>query len=150
MSNAEVTLSGNITVDPELKYTTGETARLSFSIACNKSFKRGDDWVEETSFFNVVVWRNLAEQAASVLEKGMPIVVTGELKQDTWEDKEGNKRSTVNVIAKGISVNVWGIESLERRRGQGGSGGSRNQSQSRNVPDNSPFDSAADPFESFV
>ena len=151
MSNADVTLSGNITSDPELKFTTGEVARLSFGIACNKSWKNSqNEWEEETSFFNVTVWRNLAEQAASVLEKGMPIVVNGELKQDRWEDSDGNNRSTVNVTAKSIAINVWGVESIQRRQGKGNGGNSSGGQRQQRAPQGDPFESSNDPFDAFA
>lgn len=143
MSNADITVTGNLTVDPEVKISANGHARLSFSVASNKRFQTNGEWQEETSFFNVVAWRGIAEQAASVLEKGLPVIVKGRLEQRTWEDKEsGQKRSTVEIVADAIAVNTFGIESLVRRRG-GGGGGTSNQptsQQKATVPDRDPFE----------
>lgn len=121
MSNASVTVSGNLTSDPELKYTANGSARLGFSVASNRRYQTANgEWTEETSFFNVVAWRTVGENAANVLEKGMPVMVSGRLEQRTWEDNDGNKRSTVEIVADKIAVDTWGIESLVRRRGGSG------------------------------
>ena len=95
MSNADITVTGNVTADPELKFASNGNARLSFSIASNKRFQVNGEWQEETSFFNVVAWRGIAEMAANVLEKGTPVVIKGRLEQRSWENAEGEKRSTV-------------------------------------------------------
>ena len=142
MSNADITVSGNLTVDPELKYGTNGNARLSFSVASNKRFQVNGEWQEETSFFNVVAWRGIAEQAANVLEKGMPVIIKGRLEQRSWENAEGEKRSTVEIVADAIAVNTFGIESLVRRRGgAGGGGASRPATQQKaTVPERDPFE----------
>ena len=96
MSNADSTITGNLTSDPELKYASNGSARLTFSVASNRRYQKDGEWQEETSFFNVVAWRNTAEHAARVLEKGLPVVVKGRLEQRSWEDKETQqKRSTI-------------------------------------------------------
>ena len=142
MSNADITVSGNLTVDPELKYGNNGNARLSFSVASNKRFQVNGEWQEETSFFNVVAWRGIAEQAANVLEKGMPVIIKGRLEQRSWENAEGEKRSTVEIVADAIAVNTFGIESLVRRRGgAGGGGASRPATQQKaTVPERDPFE----------
>lgn len=141
MSNADITVSGNLTVDPDLKFSSNGNARLSFSVASNKRFQVNGEWQEETSFFNVVAWRGTAEQAAAVLEKGMPVIIKGRLEQRSWETSEGEKRSTVEIVADAIAVNTYGIESLVRRRGGGGGGASRPAPQQKaTVPDRDPFE----------
>ena len=147
MSNADITVTGNLTGDPELNYGANNgAARLSFSVASNKRFKVGDEWQEETSFFNVTAWRGTAENAANVLEKGLPVVIKGRLEQRSWENKEGEKRSTVEIVADTIAVNTFGIESLERRRGGSGGGGG---GASRPAPQNKATVPANDPFDEF-
>lgn len=145
MSNADITVTGNLTVDPELKFGANGNARLSFSVASNKRFQVNGEWQEETSFFNVVAWRGTAEQAAAVLEKGMPVIVKGRLEQRTWETSEGEKRSTVEIVADAIAVNTFGIESLVRRRGGGGGGGA---TERQRIPAKATVP-ASDPFEDF-
>jgi single-strand DNA-binding protein len=147
MSNADSTIIGNLTSDPELKFASNGSARLTFSLASNRRYQKNGEWQEETSFFNCVAWRNTAEHAARVLEKGLPVVVKGRLEQRTWEDKEtGQKRSTVELIADTIAVNSYGIASLERQRG--GVSGSNSEGSSRpmagaaagNYPSSDPFE----------
>jgi single-strand DNA-binding protein len=141
MSNADITVTGNVTADPELKFASNGNARLSFSIASNKRFQVNGEWQEETSFFNVVAWRGIAEMAANVLEKGTPVVIKGRLEQRSWENAEGEKRSTVEIVADTVAVNTIGIESLERRRGGGGGGSSRPAPrQKATVPSSDPFE----------
>lgn len=145
MSNADVTVTGNLTVDPELKFGESGTARLSFSIASNRRYQVGSEWKEETSFFNVVAWRGIAESAAAVLEKGIPVIIKGRLEQRSWEDKEsGQKRSTVEVVADSIAINTIGLESVVRKSRQDGgdSGASRRPQRAKSAP-------ASDPFEDF-
>jgi single-strand DNA-binding protein len=144
MSNADITVTGNVTADPELKFASNGNARLSFSIASNKRFQVNGEWQEETSFFNVVAWRGIAEMAANVLEKGTPVVIKGRLEQRSWENAEGEKRSTVEIVADTVAVNTIGIESLERRRAGGGGGGS-----SRPAPRQKATVPSSDPFEDF-
>jgi len=147
MSNADSTITGNLTSDPELKYASNGSARLTFSVASNRRYQKDGEWQEETSFFNVVAWRNTAEHAARVLEKGLPVVVKGRLEQRSWEDKETQqKRSTIELIADTIAVNSYGIASLERQRG--GVSGSNSGGNSRpmagaatgSYPSNDPFE----------
>jgi len=142
MSNADITVSGNLTVDPELKFGNNGNARLSFSVASNKRYQVNGEWQEETSFFNVVAWRGIAEQAANVLEKGLPVIIKGRLEQRSWENAEGEKRSTVEIVADAVAVNTFGIESLVRRRGGGGGGGASRPApqQKATVPERDPFE----------
>ena len=117
MNNSAFTGCGNVTQDPELSFTDSGIAKLKFSIACNRSYKKGDEWVEETSFFNVVAWRKLAEDTADVLEKGVGVIVNGRLEQRSWDDKEGNKRSTVEVVAENVAIQTRSISDFTRKRG---------------------------------
>ena len=86
MNNATV-LSGNLTRDPEIRYTREGTPNCTFGLAVNRRWQvRGSDtWEESVSFFDVVCWRDLAENAALTLSKGARVVVSGRLEQDTWE-----------------------------------------------------------------
>ena len=115
---------GNLTADPKLTYTDGGAARLNFGIASNHYYRDAqNEKQEKTSFFDVTCWRYLAEDSASVLEKGVGVIVQGRLEQRSWEDKEGNKRSKVELIADHIGVLTRSIEDFTRkRRGQGGEG----------------------------
>jgi single-strand DNA-binding protein len=123
MNHSPTVLIGNVTSDPDLTYTTNGQARLSFSVAVNYVwYDNGGEKQEKTSYFNITAWRYTAENAARVLEKGIGVIVTGRLEQRSYETKEGEKRSTVELVAEEIAVNVGALESVTRRkRSEGGS-----------------------------
>ena len=81
MADNTVTLVGNLTRDPELRYTTGGRGVASFGIAVNRRYQVNGEWQEQTSFFNVVAWGTLGENAAASLTKGTRVIVTGRLEQ---------------------------------------------------------------------
>lgn len=106
MSDNTSTLSGNITRDPELRYTTGGRGVASFGLAVNRRYQANGEWQEQTSFFDVVAWGELGEHAAESLHKGDRVIVTGRMEQRTWETDEGDKRSKVEVVASDIGASV--------------------------------------------
>jgi single-strand DNA-binding protein len=97
----KVMLIGNLTRDPEIKYTAKGTAICDLSLAINRSFK-GDNGErqEETTFVDVTLWGKTAELAGQYLAKGRPVYIEGRLQLDTWQDKEGQKRSKMKVIGE--------------------------------------------------
>ena len=97
-----VLLEGNLTRDPELKYTPKGTAVCSFSIASNRYFKQEEEYQQEVSYFDVTSWSHLAEVCSEYLKKGRGVRVVGRLKQDRWNDPEGNGRSKVYVVAEHV------------------------------------------------
>ena len=99
---AKVILVGNLTRNPELRYTTGGTAVVNLGVAVNRRFKRGEEWTEEVSFIDVVIFGRRAETCAEYLTKGRPVLVEGELVQRRWETPEGGKRSKVEVMARDV------------------------------------------------
>ena len=124
MSNGNsVTLVGNITRDPELRFTATGQATATFGLAVNRRWqnRQTNDWEEATSFFNIVCWREMAENASESLTKGARIIVTGRLEQRSWEDREtGDKRSVVEVVADEIGPSLrWATAEVKRndRRG---------------------------------
>lgn len=118
MSASPTTIVGNITADPELKFLNNGTPKTEFSVAVSHYWTDSSgEKQEKTSFFDVIAWRYLAEDAARVLQKGVRVVVTGRLEQRSWEDeKTGSKRSKVELIADEVAVASKSIESFERRR----------------------------------
>ena len=133
MNLTPVTIIGNLTNEPELTYTTNGQAKLSFGVASNHVWYDQDgEKQEKPSYFNIVAWRYLAENSARTLEKGIPVVVYGRLEQRSFEDKDGNKRSVVEVVAEDIAISTKGLETIERRARQEGavqqSGGSQKSS----------------------
>lgn len=137
MPSTSITVTGNVTQDPKLKFTTGGSALLSFSVAANYSWKnQADEWEKKTSYFDVTAWRDLAEDAANVLLKGVGVTVTGRLEQRSWEDeKTGEKRSKVEIIADQIAVNVRSIDSFVRRKSDADGGGKQKSfASAKSVP----------------
>ena len=124
MADNTVTVVGNITRDPELRFTTGGRAVASFGIAVNRRYQVNNEWQEQTSFFNVVAWGTLGENAAASLGKGTRVIVTGRLEQRQYETKEGEKRSVVEVNADEIGPSLrWARAEVERVARDGGSAG---------------------------
>jgi len=93
-----IAIEGNLTRDPEMKYTSGGSAVCNLSIASNRSYKKGDGYVKEVSFFDVTCWGKTAEACSENLTKGRGVRVVGRLKQDRW-GQEGNARSRVVIVA---------------------------------------------------
>lgn len=102
MSMNRVLEMGRLTRDPELRRTGNGIAVTSFSIAVDRDHSSKEDGSKETDFFDVVAWRSTAEFAAKYLAKGRMIVVDGRLQSRSYEDKDGNKRRTVEILAERI------------------------------------------------
>jgi single-strand DNA-binding protein len=130
-----VTIVGNLTRDPELRYTPSGQANASFGVAVNRRWmnRQTNEWEERVSFFNVVCWREMADNVSESLAKGARVVVTGRLEQRSWETDNGEKRSVVEIVADEIGPSLrWAsaqITKNDRRGGgdfggDGGSGGS--------------------------
>lgn len=111
-----VTLVGNITRDPELRFTPNGMATATFGLAVNRRYQdRQGEWQEATSFFDIVCWREMAENAAESLTKGARIIVNGRLEQRSWESQEGEKRSKIEVIADEIGPSIrWATAAITR------------------------------------
>jgi len=103
-----ITILGNITRDPELRFTPSGTAVASFGLAVNRNVqnKNSGEWETQVDFFNVTAWYKLAENCAESLSKGDRVLVSGRLSQDSWESKDGQKRSTVKIIANVIAPSL--------------------------------------------
>lgn len=103
-----VTIIGNCTRDPELKFTNSGAAVTSFGLAWNNRWqnKTTQEWEESVHFFDVTVWRQQGENAAESFGKGDRITVVGRLDQQQWETADGDKRSKVVILADEVSVSV--------------------------------------------
>jgi single-strand DNA-binding protein len=118
MSNT-VTVTGNLTSDPEITFFDSGTAKASFSIADNRTWTDNGEKKEQVSFYDVNAWRYLAEDVARVLTKGVRVTITGRLEQQSWNDKTtGDKRTKIVIIADSIGLGLMSIESFERRQGK--------------------------------
>jgi single-strand DNA-binding protein len=113
----KVILIGNLTRDPQVKYTTGGTAVTEIGLAVNSSWfdKKTNTRREETTFVDVTLWGRTAEVAGEYLAKGRPVLIEGRLQLDTWDDKEsGQKRSKMRVVCENMQ--------MLGSRGEGGGG----------------------------
>jgi single-strand DNA-binding protein len=101
-----VLLIGNLTRDPDLRYTPKGTAVTEIGLAVNRVYTGEDgERKEETTFVDVTLWARLAEIAGQYLKKGRPVFVEGRLQLDTWDDKQtGQKRSKLRVVAENIQL----------------------------------------------
>jgi single-strand DNA-binding protein len=125
MNLAPITLIGNLTSDPEITFTSSGQSRLAFSVAVNHIwYDQNQEKQEKPSYFNVVAWRYLADNSVRTLEKGIGVVVVGRLEQRSYDDKEGNKRSVVEVVAEEIAIATKSIEGVTRRTAKAGEAGS--------------------------
>lgn len=123
-----ITVVGNLTRDPELRYTPSGAPKASFGMAVNRRWQNRNtqEWEEATSFFNVVCWRDMAENVAESLPKGARVVVTGRLEQRSWETDEGERRSVVEIVADEVGPSLrWATADITKndRRGGGDFGG---------------------------
>lgn len=99
-----VILIGNLTRDPELRYTPNNTAVADFGLAVNRNYQDGSgDWQEETTFVDITVWGRQAENASQYLEKGNRVFLEGRLRLDQWETDSGESRSKHGVTAERLS-----------------------------------------------
>ena len=118
MSNGNnVTLVGNITRDPELRFTPSGQATATFGLAVNRRWqdRQSGEWQEATSFFDVVCWREMAENASESLGRGARVIVSGRLEQRSWENQEGEKRSKVEVVADEIGPSLrWATAAVTK------------------------------------
>jgi single-strand DNA-binding protein len=114
-----VVLVGRLTRNAELKYTNNGSAVSKFSLAINQRRKKDDQWVDESHFFDIVLWGKTAESLNQYLVKGKQIGVEGQLRQNRWE-QEGQARSKVEIFATNVMLLGSGSGG---RQGQGGSEG---------------------------
>lgn len=121
MASNTITVVGNLTRDPELRYTQSGKATVTVGIAVNRRYQVNGEWQEQTSYMNVVAWDQLAENIAASLTKGARILVTGRLDIREYEAREGGKRTAVDIVADEIGPTLrWATVTIERQGGQGG------------------------------
>ena len=118
--NNTVTIIGNITRDPELRYIPSGIAVANFGLAWNLKKQNGE---EEAMFFNVTCWRSLAENVAESLSKGARVIVTGRLNYNSYETQDGDKRSVVEIQAEEIGPSLqWATAEVEKNARSDGGG----------------------------
>jgi single-strand DNA-binding protein len=123
-----VQIIGNVTRDPELRFTTGGAAVCSFGVAWTPRRRNPQtgEWENgDTTYFNCSAWRDLAENIAASITKGSRVVVTGSVKARDWEDRDGNKRTSIEIDVEDCAPSLrWAQAQIERtqRSGDGGGG----------------------------
>jgi single-strand DNA-binding protein len=127
MPDTHVTITGNLTEDPELRFIPNGAPVANLRVAVTPRVKDGDGWKDgETSFFQVTAWRTLAENAAESLTKGTRVVVHGTLRQRSWETDAGERRSVVEVQAEEIGPSLrWATAKVERTSAKAAAGASK-------------------------
>jgi len=132
----KVILLGNLTRDPEVRYTPNGTAVASFALAVNRKYKQGEETKEEVSYIDIVVFGKQAENCGQYLNKGDAALIEGRLQQRRWDDKEtGQKRSKVEVAAQAVTF-------MPKRQS---SGGGQAHSHAEPMPE-APVDEGEIPF----
>jgi len=131
MADNTVTLVGNVTRDPELRFTPSGQAVATFGVAVNRRWqnRQNNEWEEQTSFFDVKCWAQMAENVSESLGRGSRVIVTGRLEQRSWETEQGDKRSKVEVVADEVAPSLrWATAEVKKNEktgpGQGGGSGS--------------------------
>lgn len=146
MADNSVTLVGNLTRDPELRFTTGGRGVASFGIAVSRRYQVNGEWQEQTSYFNIVAWGQMGENAAATLTKGMRVVVTGRLEQREYQNREGEKRTAIEINADEIGPSLrWATASIERNPRDGG-GAPRGGGSGASQPAADYFPADEEPF----
>ena len=98
----KLTIIGNLTRDPELRYTNSNVPVASFRIAVDRDFGRGENGEKQTDFIDVVAWRQTGEFVSKYFTKGSMAVVSGRLQMRDWTDRDGNKRYSFDVLAENV------------------------------------------------
>lgn len=131
-SDNTVTLVGNVTDDPELRFTPSGAAVANFTVAVNRRFKnQSGDWEDRLDgFFKCSCWREMAENVAESVKKGTRIVLVGRLQQRSWDDAEGNKRSAVEVQVDEIGPSLrWATAAVQKSQRSGAASAPAPQAQ---------------------
>lgn len=150
MPDNNVTVVGNATRDPELRFTPSGQATASFGLAVNRRWqnRQTQEWEERVSFFDVTCWAQMAENVAESVQKGTRVIVNGRLEQRSWETNDGEKRSKIEIVADEVGPSLRyataGVTKNERRGGDFDGGGSA----SRSVPNEPPagYSNDEEPF----
>jgi len=126
VSYNKVIVIGNLTRDPEIRYNPNGTPVANLSVAVNRRYKQGEEFKDEVSYFDVVVFGRQAENCSQYLNKGAGILVDGRLQQRRWETDDGQKRSKVEIVAQNIQ--------FMPKKGQAGAAGEEDIIDEGDIP----------------
>lgn len=132
------TVVGNVTRDPELRFTPSGLAVSSFGLAYNdrKFNKETQEYDEKVSFFDVTCWQDLAENVGESVQKGDRVIVTGRLEQRSWETQDGDKRSKVEIVADEVGPSLrWASTVITKNERKGSAPAPRQQAPVASAPD---------------
>ncbi len=132
MADNSVTIVGNLTREPELRFTNTGRGMDQFGVAVNRRWqnRQSGEWEEQVSFFNVTAWGDLGENCAASLGKGSRVIVNGRLEQRSYETQQGEKRSVVEIIADEVGPSLrWAQATVTRNERTGGEGGGQGGGQ---------------------
>jgi single-strand DNA-binding protein len=154
MADNTVTVIGNVTRDPELRFTPSGQAIATFGLAVNRRWqnRQTQEWEEQVSFFDITCWAQLGQNVSDTLVKGSRAIVTGRLEQRSWETDQGDKRSKVEIIADEVGPSLrWATAEITRNERSGPSDGGSpagGGSSTRPVPNEAPagYDPNEEPF----
>jgi single-strand DNA-binding protein len=140
MADNSITVSGNVTREPELKFLNSGQATIRMGVAVNRRWQNRatGEWEERTSFFDVSAYGPLAENCAQTLQKGTRVIVTGRLEQRSWETPDGDKRSAVEINADEIGTSLRYATASVTKTPRPEGAGPAPRSQSAGSPSASP------------
>ncbi len=146
-----VSVTGNATREPELRFTPSGQAVANFGVAVNRRWqnRQTQEWEEAVSFFDITCWATLAENVAESVSKGTRVTITGRLDQRSWETQDGDKRSKVEIVADDVAVSLrWANADVTRneRFDGGGGGGSSRPAQGGGGNQPPPYNPDEEPF----
>lgn len=151
MADNTITIKGNLTRDPELRFTQGGTAMCNLGVAVNRRYQQNGEWVDApTQFFNITVWGQYGENVAASVNKGDRVLVEGRLEFREYESKEGHTVKTHDIIADEVCVSLRyataTVARIQRTTGQGPVSDAEHSRQS--AQQSSPQGRPADPIYS--
>jgi single-strand DNA-binding protein len=151
MADNTVTVIGNVTRDPELRFTPSGQAIATFGLAVNRRWqnRQTQEWEEQVSYFDITCWAQLGQNVSDTLVKGSRAIVTGRLEQRSWETDQGEKRSKVEIIADEVGPSLrWATAEITRNERREADVGSSGGGSSRPVPNEAPagYDPNEEPF----
>lgn len=126
MSGNTVSIVGNVTRDPELRFTPNGQATATFGLAVSRRWqnRQTQEWEEATSFIDVVCWRDLAEHVSESLRRGTRAMVLGRMEQRSWQTQDGEKRSKIEVVADEVGPSLrWATAEVKKSVRNGPSDG---------------------------
>lgn len=139
MSDASITISGNLTTDPVIRYTAGGRASLSGGVAVNRRWQTNGEWQEATSFINFKAFGQIAENIAATCTKGMRVILTGRPETSEYVDKDGVNRKAFDVIVDDMGPSLKFATAVVDRITRDNGGQNRTAAPARPVEDEEPF-----------